>query len=129
MSSRIQIPRPYVPTTRSLPLITASRYDVVGRFRLSDCQCAPSSKDTYMPLSVPAKSSPAFLVSARRTRAKLPLGSFTGRPVVMRVHVCPKSCVRYRYGMLSPERRLSTAAYAPAASVGDASIDEMTPAA
>ena len=51
-----------------------SRYDVFGRFSISDCQLSPSSNETYIALSVPAKSRPAFFVSARMTRAKLPLG-------------------------------------------------------
>ena len=68
MSSRIQMLRPYVATTRSLSFTTMSRYDVLGRFSINDCQLSPSSKLTYIPLSVPANSRPAFLVSARMTR-------------------------------------------------------------
>ena len=83
------MPRPYVPTTRSFPLIAMSRYDVFGRLRCKDCQLSPSSNETYIPLSVPATRSPARLVSARITRAKLPLGSLVGRPFVIRVHVLP----------------------------------------
>ena len=36
----------------------------------------------------------AFFVSARTTRAKLPLGSSVGRPSTIFVQVFPKSCVR-----------------------------------
>ena len=88
------MPRPYVPTTRSFPANAMSRYDVLGRFSWSDCQWSPSSNEMYIPLSVPATSSPAFCLSARITRAKLALGSLTGRPLLIFVHVLPKSCVR-----------------------------------
>ena len=74
MSSRIQKLRPYVPTTRSFSWIAMSRYDVFGRLSINDCQSSPSSNETYIELSVPANSNPAFFVSARITRAKLPLG-------------------------------------------------------
>ena len=52
---------------------------------MSVCQWSPSSNETYMPLSVPAKSSPRFFVSLRITRAKLPLGWFVASPSTMRV--------------------------------------------
>ena len=54
MSSRIQKPRPCVPTTRSSPWTTRSRIDVAGMFRRSDCQSSPSSKETQTSRSVPA---------------------------------------------------------------------------
>ena len=94
MSSSIQKLRPYVPTTRSLSLIAMSRYEVLGRFSMSDCQSSPSLNETYIELSVPAKSRPAFFVSARITRAKLPLGWSVARPFTIFVHVLPKSFVR-----------------------------------
>ena len=83
------MPRPYVPTTRSFPAMAMSRYDVFGRLSCSDCQSSPSLNETYMPLSVPATSSPARFVSARIARTKLPLGWSTGSPFVMRVHDAP----------------------------------------
>ena len=83
------MPRPYVPTTRSFPWMVASRNEVVGRFSRSDCQWSPSSNDTYMELSVPANRSPRFFVSARITRAKLPLGRPVGSPSTIFVHVFP----------------------------------------
>ena len=46
MSSRIQKPRPCVPTTRSSSLMTRSRIDVAGMFSRSDCQSSPSSNET-----------------------------------------------------------------------------------
>ena len=46
MSSRIQIPRPCVPTTRSSSLITRSRTDEAAMFSRSDCQWSPSSNET-----------------------------------------------------------------------------------
>jgi hypothetical protein len=53
-SSRIQKPRPCVATTRSPSLTARSVIGAAGRLRWKACQLAPSSKDTYSPVSVPA---------------------------------------------------------------------------
>src|SRR2546427_9373011 len=56
-SSSTQMPRPYVPTIKSLLWTTMSLYKVVGRLSISDCQWSPSSNETYTALSVPANRS------------------------------------------------------------------------
>src|SRR5229473_1514756 len=65
MLSSTQKLRPCVATTRSLFFTTKSFTGETGRFSCSGCQCSPSSKETYTPASVPAKSKPACLGSTR----------------------------------------------------------------
>ena len=110
MSSSTQMPRPCVATSRSLPFTSRSRTEVFGRLFASDCHVSPSSNDTYTLLSVPANSRPRVTGSGRTTRARLPLGSSTGRPAMIFTQVRPKSRVRYRYGAWSPLKAYSTAA-------------------
>ena len=74
MSSRIQNERPWVPTTRSSSLTTRSRMDVAGMLRRSDCQCSPSSNETYTARSVPAKSRPLRTGSSRTALTMPPSG-------------------------------------------------------
>ncbi len=89
MSSRIQKPRPWVAMARSPSFTTRSWTGTRGRFRRSDCQCAPSSRLTQTPRSVPAKRSPFRSGSSRITR----VNSSAGMPSVILVQVFPKSVV------------------------------------
>ncbi len=52
-SSRIQIDRPWVPTTRSSAFTTRSCTATVGRFSFSSRQVAPSSGEKDTPRSFP----------------------------------------------------------------------------
>ena len=72
MSSRIQKPRPWVPSTTSASLTTRSRIGVSGRFCWRDTHWSPSSQEAYTPCSVPRKSSPWRTGSSRTARAKCP---------------------------------------------------------
>jgi len=67
MSSRTQKERPWVAMTRSPLRIEMSRTEQLGRFPWSGCQWSPLSKETKMPVSVPAKSRPRRSVSSRTT--------------------------------------------------------------
>ena len=54
VSSRIQMPRPCVPMTRSSSLTTMSRTGTTGKFDAHLRHELPSSKERYSPVSVPA---------------------------------------------------------------------------
>src|SRR5205823_9856231 len=120
MSSRIQKPRPCVPTTRSLSCTTRSRADVGGRLRRSACQWRPSSNETYTPRSVPAYKSPRRAGSSRTAFTT----AFAGSPSTISVQVRPPSPVRYTCGRRSASRKRFTAAYATRVSNREASSSE-----
>src|SRR2546430_1665321 len=64
--------------------------ELAGRSSPSDCQCAPSSNDTYTLRSVPAYSNPRRTGSSR-TALTTSLG---GIPSTTSLHVLPPSLVR-----------------------------------
>ena len=84
------MPRPYVPTTRSLSLIAMSRYDVFGRLSCSDCQWSPSSNETYIDALGAGEEQPRLLrVGANHAReAAARLIGRAGRSTILR----PRSC-------------------------------------
>ena len=88
----IQKPRPMVESTRSPSWTLMSVMGVRGRSYWNFSHVVPSSMETYMPNSVPAKSRPSRSVSSRMTRVAwwdgIPLW-----PGVRNVQLWPKSSV------------------------------------
>jgi hypothetical protein len=98
-SSWIQNDRPWVATIRSLSCTTRYRIDVTGMPRRSDCQCAPSSNDTYVPRR---KATAHDILVTASTRGGRRLGAPVLRSAVLDV------CVTRVCGP-GGDRRLQTA--------------------
>ena len=94
MLSSTQNDRPMVDMARSPRMTFMSVTGVTPRFCWNLCQFAPSSSETNMPNSVPAKSSPSLSGSSRTTR----VGKSSGMPFRPSVSSChrrrnPRSCI------------------------------------
>ena len=108
----IQMPRPCVAITRSPSrgCTWTSRTATAGKLPPLNCaHVPPPSIEIHKPNSVPRNSSDFCTVSSLITCAypRTPLSGDT-----MRVHVLPKSVVRYTHGVMSPNVWRSNAAYA-----------------
>src|SRR5690242_11616983 len=99
-SSRIQMLRPCVATTRSFVRgwTRMSAYSVVGRLPVRRLQCAPLSSVTKRKRSVPANSTFGLPGYSAMLRTEASGGS----PALTDFHVLPKSVVRRMYGAKSP---------------------------
>src|SRR3990172_8442610 len=116
ISSKIQMLRPWVPSTRSLSRgwISMSSNSVVGRLGINRVQLAAASFEAYSACSVPRNSNRGFAGCSVMT-----LTEPDGRPPIRAVQVRLKSVVEKTYGAKLPSRWASKATYAAPAPARD----------